>query len=105
MMVVTDGAGNADTCFSTVTVQDNELPVLTACPGNIVLNSDPSSCGAVVTWTGIPTATDNCGVTVSSTHNPGDTFPGGETTVTYTATDDGGNTAVSYTHLRAHETS
>ena len=44
---------------------------------------------AVVTWTP-PTATDNFGVpTLTSTPNSGDTFPIGNNTVTYTATDDG----------------
>ena len=38
-----------------------------------------------------PTADDNCGLlSFTSTDNPGNTFPGGITTVTYTATDDCG---------------
>ena len=40
-----------------------------------------------------PIASDNCGVsTFTSTHNSGDTFAVGTTTVTYTATDAAGNT-------------
>ena len=36
----------------------------------------------------VPTAADNCGISsLTSTHNPGDTFAVGTTTVTYTATD------------------
>ena len=50
-----------------------------------------------VSWTA-PTATDTNGVTLTSTHNPGDTFPIANTPVTYTATDKAGNTAqVSFT--------
>ncbi|MCX7549959.1 HYR domain-containing protein, partial [Xanthomarina sp. F2636L] len=47
---------------------------------------------AVVTWTA-PTGADNCaGFNVTSSHNPGDTFPIGTTTVTYTITDAAGLT-------------
>ena len=46
---------------------------------------------AVVTWT-LPTASDNSGVvTMTSSHNPGDTFSLGVTTVTYTAIDSSSN--------------
>ena len=46
---------------------------------------------AVVTWTP-PTASDNSGlVTLTSSHNPGDTFPLGVTTVSYTAVDPDSN--------------
>src|SRR5690606_2323122 len=53
---------------------------------------DPGSCDAVVEWTA-PTASDNCSVLLSSSHNSGDVFLVGTTTVTYTATDGAGNTA------------
>ena len=45
-----------------------------------------------MTWT-VPIATDNCtsDVTVSNTHNSGDTFAVGTTTVAYTFTDESGN--------------
>ena len=50
-----------------------------------------------VSWTA-PTATDTNGVTLTSTHNPGDTFPIGDTPVTYTARDEAGNTGqISFT--------
>uniref|UniRef100_UPI003F6A262D HYR domain-containing protein n=1 Tax=Nonlabens sp. TaxID=1888209 RepID=UPI003F6A262D len=53
----------------------------------ISVNNDFGICGAVVTWT-LPTASDNCDVdTFVSTHNSGDVFPVGTTTVVYTATD------------------
>ncbi|HGY92166.1 MAG TPA: HYR domain-containing protein, partial [Planctomycetes bacterium] len=73
---------------------DNEAPVLTACPANITgVVTDPGICMATVSWTP-PTATDNCpGVSLTSNFNPGDLFPVGTTTVTYTATDGSGNTA------------
>ncbi len=89
----TDMSGNTKTCSFTVTVNDNELPVISGCPGNIVKNTDAGVCSAVTTWTA-PTATDNCpGLTFVSTHSSGFAFPKGVTTVTYTATDMSGNTA------------
>src|SRR5690554_4287114 len=87
----TDVAGNIQTCSFDVVITDNEAPVFTACPSDITVNNDAGSCDAVVTWTA-PTFTDNCtGTTLTSTHNSGDTFPIGTTTVTYTATDAAGN--------------
>ncbi len=78
---------NTATCTQQVTVQDHEAPVFSNIP------SDISQCNTHPTWTP-PTATDNCGsVTITSTHNPGATFPIGTTPVTYTATDASGNTA------------
>ncbi|MEM7185977.1 MAG: HYR domain-containing protein, partial [Bacteroidota bacterium] len=90
---VTDDCGNVETCSFTVTVLDVEDPAI-SCPGNITVSNDAGSCDAVVTWTA-PVGTDNCpGPVTTSTHNPGDTFPVGTTTVTYTVTDASGNTAM-----------
>ena len=80
-------------CQFTVTVNDTQDPVLHDCPGNVTRDADPGACSATVSWAP-PTATDNCpGVSLSSNHNPGDSFPVGMTTVTYTARDAGGRTA------------
>jgi gliding motility-associated-like protein len=88
----TDAANNSSVCSFTVTVTDNVAPVITGCPTNIVVSNDPNVCTAVVSWIA-PTASDNCGiVTLTSTHNPGATFPVGITTVTYTAVDQFNNT-------------
>ena len=64
-------------------------------PSNIVQNADASLTTAAVSWTP-PTASDNSGTVASltSTHNPGDVFDIGTTTVTYTATDPYSNEAV-----------
>ena len=66
----TDAAGNQTTGSFTVTVSDDEDPALVGTPADIAVNSDPSTCGAVVTWTA-PTATDNCGATVTGSHASG----------------------------------
>jgi hypothetical protein len=85
VLTVTDITGNSSTCEATVTVQDNELPVITNCPSNQEL------CGSqVVTWEE-PSASDNCLVSFTSDFNSGDVFPVGTTTVTYTAVDAGNN--------------
>ncbi|MGB1636044.1 MAG: HYR domain-containing protein, partial [Flavobacteriales bacterium] len=83
----TDAANNQVTDSFTVTVVDDEDPTITGTPADISVNVDAGKCSAVVSWTP-PTAADNCaGVVLTSSHDPGDTFPVGLTTVTYTATD------------------
>jgi len=90
---VSDAAGNSATCSMTITVNDTEAPVISGCPGNIMVQAEAGGCDAVVSWTE-PTATDNCGMqSFTSTHSPGDTFGQGTTTVTYTAQDIHGNTS------------
>ncbi|AYB35054.1 HYR domain-containing protein [Chryseolinea soli] len=89
----TDAAGNKETCSFTVTVEDHINPTFTSCPSNIVASASATSCDATVSWVAL-TAGDNCTATpaVTSNFNPGDVFPIGVTTVTYTATDVAGNT-------------
>ncbi len=86
----TDDTGNSVSCSFDVTITDNENPVLTNCPTDIMSDTDTGLCNAVVNWTP-PTASDNDNVSITSTHNPGDTFVTGTTMVTYTATDLAGN--------------
>ena len=64
-------------------------------PANINQNTDTNSATAAVSWT-LPTSTDNSGegATFTSSHNPGDLFNIGSTTVTYTATDPYSNQAI-----------
>lgn len=92
----TDAAGNNSTCSFVVTVMDNAAPVISNCPANITVQTGAgnTACNQTATWTE-PTATDGCGsaVTVQQTHRPGDRFPVGATTVTYTFTDAGGNSS------------
>src|SRR5690554_2617874 len=95
---------NTATCSFDVTVNDTEAPVIVDCPTDITVNNDLGSCDAVVTWTA-PTFTDNCtGTTLTSTHEPGDVFPVGTTTVTYTATDGEGNTATCSFEVTVNDT-
>jgi len=90
---IVDSAGNTTSCSFSITVEDNEDPVLT-CPADMTISTSPGTCqGGTATWTA-PGVTDNCaGAAISSsTHMSGDFFPLGTTTVTYTAIDGAGNT-------------
>lgn len=87
-----DNNGNSATCSQTINVSDNINPVISGCPSDISLPVQFGRTGRTVTWTP-PTASDNCNVTLTSSHNPGDFFNVGTTTVSYTATDDALNTA------------
>ncbi len=83
-----DPYGNVDTESFTVTVVDNQDPVLN-CPGTVFAGCDP-----VVNYTP-PTVTDNCpGAVANIVSGPpsGSTFPPGTTTVGYEGVDASGNT-------------
>ncbi len=81
-----------DSYVSSVDIVDGINPVIDNCPADVTAFLF-SGTAVEVTWTE-PTASDNSGsVELTSTHLPGDQFGVGETTVTYTATDDAGNTA------------
>ncbi|MFZ1618440.1 MAG: HYR domain-containing protein [Flavobacteriales bacterium] len=69
---------------------DNITPTIT-CPANVAANTN-SGCTATGVSLGTPTASDNCSV-ATVTNNAPSAFPKGVTTVTWTATDAGGNTA------------
>lgn len=79
-----------------ITVNDTVAPTIGA-PANVTVNTGPgaTACGTVVTETqlGTATAADNSGgVSVARDGVPsGNIFPVGTTTITYTATDNAGN--------------
>ena len=97
----TDSAGNTVSCSFTVTVADNEDPVIdgslgsTPCPAPIAMNNDPGQCGAMVTYTPAVGADGCSGATTALTGGlgSGSFFPVGTTTETYTVTDAVGRTA------------
>ena len=93
-----DNCGNhAADQVQTITVSDNERPVISNCPSNITQSYGAGQCSAIVTWTE-PTAADNCtssgNLVWNKSHTPGSIFPVGTTTVTYKATDAAGNTSL-----------
>ncbi len=81
-----------DDCKQIIKLEDTQDPWFGQVPGNITVNGEGYDCQIPVSWTP-PNAYDNCGLyDVSSTHEPGDLFSNGNTTVSYTATDQCGNT-------------
>lgn len=87
---------NSTECTFSVTVTDNEFPVFTSCPGNIVLPNTAGTCGAIASWSA-PLATDNCGApTITQTLglSSGSTFSVGVHNIEFTATDASGNATV-----------
>ncbi|MGC3943564.1 MAG: HYR domain-containing protein [Chryseolinea sp.] len=65
-----DGAGNTTTSQFTVSVTDTTPPVAGNCPTDITVQA-VTGCSAAATWTP-PTFTDACNtVTITSSHNPG----------------------------------
>jgi gliding motility-associated-like protein len=99
--LVTDAANNTATCSFDVTVIDAEAPSV-SCPANITQNNDAGDCGAIVNYTE-PIGTDNCALSAGSTFlasgiSPGNIFPVGTTTNTYTVQDlEGNSTSCSFT--------
>lgn len=84
----TDGADNVSRCTFNVIVRDTSSPVFTGCPADLTIAT--AGCEAAVSWVP-PTASDNCIASLTSSHQPGATFPLGTTRITYTATDVAGN--------------
>lgn len=88
--VAYDDAGLTDSCSFTVTVVDVEAPVIT-CPNDLIVESDPDTCGATVNWS-LPFAVDNCDLVVPITGPTSPAFfTAGEHPLTYIALDGAGN--------------
>lgn len=88
-VIASDAAGNADTCFFNVTVNDTEAPVAT-CHGDTTVNVGVGVTSAVVTFSS--SVTDNCeGATIVCIPASGSTFNLGSTLVTCVGTDLAGN--------------
>ncbi|MCB9284988.1 MAG: HYR domain-containing protein, partial [Lewinellaceae bacterium] len=90
--LVTDGAGNQAACAFTITIEDAQNPTIT-CPNNIVVENDPTICGAAVEYT-YPLGVDNCPdwfIVQIEGPNSGQVFGLGNTQVTYQITDNAGN--------------
>ncbi len=86
----TDPSGNTSEFTQSFSVVDNVPPVANNCPNDISVNIPWGQGGTNVTWGG-PDLFDNCGLVVNSSHNPGDYFNTGTTTVVYTINDTAGN--------------
>jgi hypothetical protein len=101
-VIATDAAGNKDTCYFNVTVNDTEDPVA-VCPSDITVNNDAGQCGAVVSFA--IDATDNCpGATVIANPASGSFFGIGTTPVEVIATDASGNKDTCYFSVTVNDT-
>jgi len=92
---VTDLGGNQATATQTVTVADNQSPVITACATNKTLSANGANQVAVPNLLGEVSATDNCTAAAAlvKTQSPaaGTMIGLGNTTVTITVKDAAGN--------------
>lgn len=100
-LTATDNDGLFDSCVATVTVLDNEPPVLANVPGPI--KAEQTDLDGTPVTVPLPTATDNC-LVASITSDAPAVFPLGETTVTFTAMDGSGNTAKASTTVTVVDT-
>jgi hypothetical protein len=98
-VTVTSDATGAS-CSFTITVTDNQNPVITNCPANKTVKTDPGVCYATAgsVNAGTASASDNCNpVGVTGVRSDGASlsanYPVGVTTIVWTATDPSGNTA------------
>jgi subtilisin-like proprotein convertase family protein len=90
---LTDAAGNVTECGFSVTVNDEELPVVN-CPDDVVIQLGPGECEVAYTPLDLD-ITDNCGdYTVVATPSFNTLLPIGETVVTVVITDAAGNPIV-----------
>jgi microsomal dipeptidase-like Zn-dependent dipeptidase len=93
-LTVTDEEGAWDRCAATVTVVDATVPEI-GCPGDLVVENDPGTCDALVTYEA-PAGTDNCpgaSTLLTAGLGSGANCPVGTTTETYTVTDGAGLSA------------
>ncbi|MEL7426454.1 MAG: HYR domain-containing protein, partial [Bacteroidota bacterium] len=90
---LTDAAGNVTECGFSVTVNDEEPPMVT-CPENVTLQLGPGECEIAYFPTDL-VATDNCGEVTITAEPPFSTLlPIGVTEVTVTITDAAGNPVI-----------
>jgi gliding motility-associated-like protein len=78
--IVSDQCGNRDTTTATFTVRDDTPPVISACPADTTVQTDPGVCGATVLFI-VPMVTEDCGNTKSTLNlleTEALTYPGGD---------------------------
>ncbi len=96
VVTVSDEYGNAAECHTFLTLADSVAPLI-ACPENVFADSRLNFCDAYIN-PGLPVVSDNCGLVEYINDYVGeeqanDYYPVGTTIITWTATDDYGNTS------------
>ncbi len=93
LITAADAAGNTAACGFNITVIDRESPEFLSCPDDVIAATDSGSCSAMITWL-TPEVVDHCGpVVIESSHDNGERFVPGTTSIRITAADAAGNTA------------
>ncbi|MEC9475666.1 MAG: HYR domain-containing protein [Planctomycetota bacterium] len=86
-----DSHGNVIADKFKVTITDDEAPALVGMPSDMTITAEAGLCSATVSWEEV-TSTDNCEIeSLGSDHHSGDSYPVGDTLVTYTTSDIHGN--------------
>ena len=98
----TDQDGLFQTCSALVTVEDKEPPTLSNVPAPI--QAEQTALAGTPVTVPLPTATDNCTTPVNVISDAPPVFPLGTTAVTFTATDDAGNTTQAQTTVTIVDT-
>ena len=103
----TDGSNGTTTCTFRVTVLDTQTPTI-VCPGSMSVSNTPGMCSATVVYA-TPTASDNCTLasgspSLQSGPASGASFPKGQTTVVWIATDAEGLTKTCSFRITVNDT-
>jgi hypothetical protein len=101
-LTATDTDNLFDTCQANVTVVDAEDPVLSNVPAPIQV--EQTALAGTPVNVPLPTASDNCGGTLTVTSDAPAVFPLGVTTVTFSVTDGSGNTTTAQTTVTVVDT-
>ena len=96
----TDACGNSSSCQSAVSVVDTTPPAIT-CPNPITAECTGNQSASVTP--GVASASDVCS-SASVTGPPTSSYPLGTTVVTYSATDESGNTSACQSSIRVQDT-
>jgi len=100
-LTVQDSVGFTDTDTMTVSVADTTPPMLSV-PADVTMECAAPTGTAVDI--GMATASDSCDTNVSVSNDAPTVFPLGDTTVTWTAIDDSGNTAMATQTVTVEDT-
>jgi len=94
ILTVTDASANSSTCNFNVTVNDLMDPII-SCPANQNVNFSATCDYTLQDYTGLATVSDNCSSSITISQSPAaGTAITSSTTITLTANDGNGNTAV-----------
>ncbi|MDZ4822843.1 MAG: HYR domain-containing protein, partial [Flavobacteriales bacterium] len=93
-LTATDASGNTSNCTFSVNRVDTTPPTIT-CPPNITIPTNGNSCIGTLSnaLLGTPVTSDNCGVASVTNNHPSASYNAGPNTITWTVTDNSGNTA------------